>query len=139
MFCLGVFLFVCFCVFGTVPKTYGSSQARSRIGAAAAGLSHSHSNSEPEPHLQPTSQLIATLDPQPTARPGIKPTSSWTQVRFVTAEPQRELLFCLIDQQCDGHTLDAFEEGYNMDNIAVRKTDLGPGIFTAIPKFLFHF
>ena len=41
------------------PVTYGSSQARSRIGAAAAGHSHSHSNVGSELHLQ----LVAMPDP----------------------------------------------------------------------------
>ena len=43
-----------------------------------------------EPHLQPTSQLMATPDPQPT-RTGIEPASSRTLVRFVSAAPQQEL------------------------------------------------
>ena len=42
---------------------YGSSQARGKIGAVAA--SHSHSNVESKPHLQPTSQLMPTPDPNP--------------------------------------------------------------------------
>ena len=45
---------------------YGGSQARGRIGAVAASLRQSHSNAESEPHLQPTPQLTATPDPQPT-------------------------------------------------------------------------
>ena len=36
------------------------------IRAIAAGLSHSHSNVGSELHLQPTLQLAAVLDPQPT-------------------------------------------------------------------------
>ena len=42
----------------------GSSQAKRQIAAAAAGLHHS--NEGFEPHLQPTPQVTATLDPQPT-------------------------------------------------------------------------
>ena len=42
---------------------YGSSQARSRIGAVAAGLRHSHSNAGSESSLHPTPQLTATMDP----------------------------------------------------------------------------
>ena len=45
---------------------YGSSQARTGVGAAAAGLHHSHSNTGSDLCLQPTPQLIATPDPQPT-------------------------------------------------------------------------
>ena len=45
------------------PWHYGGSQARGPIGAVAASLHQSHSNSGSEPHLQPTPQLMATLDP----------------------------------------------------------------------------
>ena len=48
------------------PMTYGGSQARGRIRAVAPGLRQSHSNAESEPRLQPTPQLTATADPQPT-------------------------------------------------------------------------
>ena len=34
-----------------------------RIRATAVGLHHSHSKAGPEPPLQPTSQLMETLDP----------------------------------------------------------------------------
>ena len=42
---------------------YGSSQAKSLMGATAAGLQHSHSNARSELCLQPTPQLMAMLDP----------------------------------------------------------------------------
>ena len=45
---------------------YGGSQARGLIGAVAAGLRQRHSNAGSEPHLQPTPQLMARPDPQPT-------------------------------------------------------------------------
>ena len=57
------FCFVLFCLFRVTPVTYGSSQARDRIGATAAGLHHRHSNARSEPHLRPTPQLTATPDP----------------------------------------------------------------------------
>ena len=60
------FLFVCFCFFAffrAAPAAYGGSQARGQIGAVATGLHQSHSNVGSEPHLQPTPQLMATLDP----------------------------------------------------------------------------
>ena len=41
---------------------YGGFQARSGIGAVAAGLHHSHHNARSKLHLQPTPQLMATLD-----------------------------------------------------------------------------
>ena len=52
-------------IFRAPPTTYGSSQARGRIGATAAGLqhSHSHSNTRSEPCLRPVTQITATPDP----------------------------------------------------------------------------
>ena len=47
----------------TAYETYGSSQARSQIGAAAASLYHSHNNAGSEPHMRPIPQIAATPDP----------------------------------------------------------------------------
>ena len=44
---------------------YEGSQARGQIGATTASLCRSHSNAGSEPCLQPTPQLMATADPQP--------------------------------------------------------------------------
>ena len=76
---------------------YGSSQVRGQIRDAAAGLHHSqHQTQAPSETYtmdhgnagaRPTQQIMATHS----ARPGIKPTSSWILVEFVTAEPQWEL------------------------------------------------
>ena len=67
---------------------------RDLTGATAAGLHHSHRNARSEPCLQPTSQLMAMLDPLTHwSRPGIERTTSWFLVGFVSAEPQRELLW----------------------------------------------
>ena len=55
-------LFVCL-LFRATPKTYGSSQARGRIGARATSQHHSHSNMGSKLHLRPTPQLMATPDP----------------------------------------------------------------------------
>ena len=60
------FLFFFLFLFRAAPMPYGSSQARGRSGATAADLHHSHSNMGSEPHLQPTPQVTATPDPQPT-------------------------------------------------------------------------
>ena len=65
---LSLFFFFFFLLFRAAPAAYGSSQARNRIRAAAAGLCHCHSNARSKLILQPTSQLMATLDPQPTER-----------------------------------------------------------------------
>ena len=55
-----------------IPESYrrGQIQARGRIRAAAASLRYSHSQARFELCLclRPTSQLMATLDPQPTER-----------------------------------------------------------------------
>ena len=45
---------------------YGGAQARGGIGAVATGLRQSHSNVGSEQHLQPTPQLMAMPDPEPT-------------------------------------------------------------------------
>ena len=58
-FCLLVCLFVC--LFRARPVAYGCSQARGQIGATAASLYHSNTRSKP--HLQPKTQLVATLVP----------------------------------------------------------------------------
>ena len=58
--------FFFFNLFRATPIAYGSSQARGQIRAVAASLHHSHSNAGSEPHQQPTPQLTATPDPQPT-------------------------------------------------------------------------
>ena len=62
------FFFVFWFFFRAAPVAYGISQARGPIGATAAGLHHSHhhSNAGSELHLQPTPQLMAIPDPQPT-------------------------------------------------------------------------
>ena len=58
------FFFVCFFAFSwATPAAYGGSQARGLIRAVATSLCQSHSNAGSEPCLQPTPQLMATLDP----------------------------------------------------------------------------
>ena len=82
-----------FGLFRPTIKLYGSSQARGWIRAVSASLYHSHSNARWEPCLCPTPQLMATLDPLTRwARLGINPTPPWILVRFISPEPQWELL-----------------------------------------------
>ena len=64
-------------LFRATPAAYGGSQARGRIRSTATGLHHSHGSAGSLTHW---------------ARPGIKPTTSWMLVRFVSAEPWWELL-----------------------------------------------
>ena len=59
----GIFFFFSL---GPLPTAYGGSRARGLIGAVDPGLCQSHSNVGFQPCLWPTSQLMATLDPQPT-------------------------------------------------------------------------
>ena len=63
--CVGLFLsiFFFFCLFMATRIAYGGSQTRGPVGAVGAGLQHSNSNTKSEPRLQPTPQLMATLDP----------------------------------------------------------------------------
>ena len=56
-------LFFFFFLLRPLPVTYGSSQARGQIETAAAGLHHSQGNTGSQQHLQPTPQLVATMDP----------------------------------------------------------------------------
>jgi len=68
---ISLYIYFFFCLFafsGAAPVAYGDSQARGLIGATATGLCQSHSNAGSEPLLQPTPQLTATPDPQPTER-----------------------------------------------------------------------
>ena len=51
---LPLFLNFLFCLFRAIPVAYGSSQARSWIGAIAASLNHSHSNATSKLRLLPT-------------------------------------------------------------------------------------
>ena len=63
---LFVLFFCLFAVSWAAPAVYGGSQARGLIGAVATGLHQSHSNAGSEPRLQPTPQLTAMPDRQPT-------------------------------------------------------------------------
>ena len=60
------FVVVLFAFSRATPAAHGDSQARGQIGAVAASLRQSHSNAGSEPRLQPTPQLTATPDRQPT-------------------------------------------------------------------------
>ncbi len=96
-------LFFFFCLFAiswAAPAAYGGSQARGQIGAAAPGLRQSHSNAGSELRLQPTPQLTATPDRQPTEQgqgPNLQPHGSWSD--SLTTAPRWELhffFFCLL-------------------------------------------
>ena len=67
----------CLFVFRRHPQHMASSWARVQIRAVATGLHRSHSNARSLTHW---------------ARPGIKPTSSWILVGFISAEPSRNPL-----------------------------------------------
>ena len=92
---LFLFLLLCvylFCFFRATPMAYGSSQARDQIRAVAASLHHSKHG------IQAMTTTYTTTHGNARSlthyvRPGIKPTSSWILVRFITAELQ--LLFLI--------------------------------------------
>ena len=73
-----------FGLFKAVPVAYGRSQASGQIRVVAAGL-------HPEPCLQPISQLMAGSLIH-WASPEMEPESSWMLFRFISTEPQWELL-----------------------------------------------
>ena len=60
---LQYFILFYFLLFKAAPVTYGSSQARGRIGATATGLHHSHSNVASKLCVRLTPQLTAMPDP----------------------------------------------------------------------------
>ena len=70
---------------------YGGSQARGPIRAIATSLYQSHSNARSKPKLQPTPQLMATLDPQPTEQDQGSNSCPQDASRMLTTKPQREL------------------------------------------------
>ena len=75
---------------------YGSSQARGPIGVAAAGLHHSHRIWAASATHTTAHSNAGSLTHW--ARSGTEPASSWTQVRFATAELQRGLRCCMISE-----------------------------------------
>ena len=90
------------CLFRAAPKAYGSSQARSQIGATAAGLSHSHNNVGSKPGLRPASQLTASqiLNPLSEARDQTRNLmdTSWIHFCYTTTGTALNILrgfFCL--------------------------------------------
>ena len=80
-------------LFRATPAAYGGSQARGPKGAIAADLHHS----SPQFRIRAMSVTYTTTHGDAGslthwARAGIKPTTSWFLVGFVSAAPQRELL-----------------------------------------------
>ena len=80
---------------GPQQQHMGRSQAGGRIGATVANLHHSHSDAR-ICDLCPAHSNAGPLTHS--AKPGIKPESSWLQVRFVTTEPRLGLhaVFCML-------------------------------------------
>ena len=84
--------FLLFTFSRAAPAACGGSQTRGLIGAVATGLRQSHSNAQSGRCLQPTSQLMATPDLQPTERgQGSNPQPHGSSLDSLTTEPQREL------------------------------------------------
>ena len=70
-----LFIYLVFLPFSrATPVAHGGSQAKGLIRAGAVGLRQSHNKAISELCLQPTPQLTATLDPEPTEQgQGSKP------------------------------------------------------------------
>ena len=79
--------FFFFNLFRATSAAYGSSQARGQIRAVAA--SHSHRNVGSKPHTTAHGNDGSLTH---WSRPGIEPASSWMLVRYISTEPQCELL-----------------------------------------------
>ena len=93
------FLFFFFLRASLAP--YGSSQTRGLIRATAISLHYNHNNGK----IWAASATYSTAhrnarSPTHWARPGIKPTSSWIPVGFVSAEPKWELLQWEVLKNC---------------------------------------
>ena len=86
-----IFFFFFFGLLRAIPVAYGSSQARSGIRATATGLCQASATPDLscicDLHHSPQQHRI--LSPLSKARD--EPASSWILVRFVSAEPPREL------------------------------------------------
>ena len=81
-----------FFLFIAAHASYGSSQARGRIGATASSLHHSHGNTRFKPCLRPTPQVTAIPDRRPTERgQGSNPHPHGYESGWLVTEPQREL------------------------------------------------
>ena len=100
--------FFIFCLLGQHPwHMEGGFQARGQIRAVPRSLCHSHSHSRSEQPLPPKPQLTGNAGSLTRwVRQGIKPATSWSLVRFVSAAPWWELcnLFSA-DASCLGKTV----------------------------------
>ena len=83
-----IFFLSSFGLFRVTPTAYGSSQAGGPIRAAAAGLRHSHSNvGSCVCDLHYSSFQHQILNPL-ILNSGIKSSTLWILVGFITAEPR---------------------------------------------------
>ena len=124
---------------------YGSSQARSQIGAALPAYATAAATWD-----LTASMTYTTADGNAGSlihwrRPGIEPESSWIWVRFITAEPWRELWgYHILKDFCWGHfpTTSLLTESWfcwDIKEVGLRKVDpyLGSVQWTLIS--LVHF
>ena len=85
-------LFVCFCPFRGTRVAYGSSQTRGQIRAVAPAYATAAAmRGEPVCDLQRSSWLCWILNPLSKTRDGTQVLMDTS--RFITTEPQQELLF----------------------------------------------
>ena len=96
---LFIYLFLVFLSFFLGLHPQHMEVPRLGVPSYPTGLHHSHSNVGSKPHqrwIQATSSTYTAAHSNARslthwARPGIKPLSSWIIVRFISAEPRREL------------------------------------------------
>ena len=84
----GLWFWFWFCFFVFVRATYGIWKfpgEESNQSCSCWPTHHSYSQTRSQPYLWPTPQLVGTSDPLTHwARPGIRPSSSWILVGFLT-------------------------------------------------------
>ena len=108
--------FFFFLLFRAALMAYGSSQARGRIRAAATGLHH-----KPQQHSIQAESATYTMahgnvrSPTHWAKTGIKPTSLWILVRFVSTEPWQEFPFFTIFLSLFGLRIFSFHDISSID------------------------
>ena len=87
-------------LFRATLVAYGSSQVRCPIGAAAAGLCHSHSSTRSKLHLLPTPHLSQSQNLNPLSKARDQTHIIRILARFISTEPQGELLINILSLFC---------------------------------------
>ena len=100
-----IIIFCLFVLFRAATEAYGGSQARGLIGSVATSLRQSH-DSGSESCLWPTTTAHGNAGSLTHwSRPGIKPTSSWILVRFISTTIRQELYEPYFWEFCPHHLI----------------------------------